>query len=31
VAADCSKEQFSKYLLEAQLVAEKIVESIIQD
>jgi hypothetical protein len=30
-AADCSKEQFSEYLLEARPVAEKIVESIIQD
>jgi hypothetical protein len=30
-AADCSEEQFSKYLLEARLVAEKIVESVIQD
>jgi ABC-type transporter Mla subunit MlaD len=28
VAADCSEEQFSKYLLEARPVAEKIVESI---
>jgi hypothetical protein len=31
VAADCSKEQFSEYLLEARPVAEKIVESIEQD
>jgi hypothetical protein len=31
VAADCSEEQFSEYLLEAQPVAEKIVESVIQD
>jgi hypothetical protein len=30
-AADCSEEQFNEYLLEAQLVAEKIVESVIQD
>jgi hypothetical protein len=29
-AADCSEEQFSKYLLEARPVAEKIVESVIQ-
>jgi hypothetical protein len=28
-AADCSEEQFSKYLLEARPVAEKIVESVI--
>jgi hypothetical protein len=28
VAADCSEEQFSKYLLQAMPVAEKIVESI---
>jgi hypothetical protein len=31
VAADCSEEQFSEYLLEARPVAEKIVESVIQD
>jgi hypothetical protein len=31
VAADCSEEQFSAYLLEARPVAEKIVESIEQD
>jgi hypothetical protein len=31
VAADCSEEQFSEYLLEARSVAEKIVESIEQD
>jgi hypothetical protein len=30
-AADCSKEQFSEYLLEARPVAKKIVESVIQD
>jgi hypothetical protein len=30
-AADCSEEQFSEYLLEARPVAEKIVESVIQD
>jgi hypothetical protein len=29
VAADCSEEQFSEYLLEARPVAEKIVESVI--
>jgi hypothetical protein len=28
---DCSKEQFSEYLLEAKPVAEKIVDSIEQD
>jgi hypothetical protein len=28
VAADCSEELFSEYLLEAKPVAEKIVESI---
>jgi hypothetical protein len=31
VAANCSEEQFSEYLLEARPVAEKIVESIEQD
>jgi hypothetical protein len=31
VAADCSEEQFSEYLLEARPVGEKIVESIEQD
>jgi hypothetical protein len=31
VAAECTKEQFSEYLLEARPVAEKIVESVIQD
>jgi hypothetical protein len=31
VAVDCSEEQFSEYLLEARPVAEKIVESIVQD
>jgi hypothetical protein len=31
VAAECSKEQFSEYLLEARPVAEKIVEIVIQD
>jgi hypothetical protein len=30
-AADSSEEQFSEYLLEARPVAEKIVESVIQD
>jgi hypothetical protein len=30
-AADCSEEQLSEYLLEAQPVDEKIVESVIQD
>jgi hypothetical protein len=30
-ATDCSKEQFSEYLLEARPVAKKIVESIEQD
>jgi hypothetical protein len=30
-AADCSEEQFSEYLLKARPVAEKIVESVIQD
>jgi hypothetical protein len=30
-AADYSEEQFSEYLLEARPVAEKIVESVIQD
>jgi hypothetical protein len=31
VAADCSEEQFSEYLLEDRPVAEKIVENIEQD
>jgi hypothetical protein len=31
VAADCFEEQFSEYLLEARPIAEKIVESVIQD
>jgi hypothetical protein len=31
VAADCSEEQFSEYVLEARSVAEKIIESIEQD
>jgi hypothetical protein len=31
VAAECSEEQFSEYLLEARSVAEKIVESVIHD
>jgi hypothetical protein len=31
VVAECSEEQFSEYLLEARHVAEKIVESVIQD
>jgi hypothetical protein len=30
-ATDCSEEQFSEYLLEARPVAEKIVESVMQD
>jgi hypothetical protein len=29
VAAECSEEQLSEYLLEARPVAEKIVESVI--
>jgi hypothetical protein len=29
--ADCFEEQFSEYLLKARPVAEKIVESVIQD
>jgi hypothetical protein len=31
VTAECSKEQFNEYLLEAWPVAEKIVENIEQD
>jgi hypothetical protein len=31
VAVECFEEQFSEYLLEARPVAEKIVESAIQD
>jgi hypothetical protein len=31
VAAECTKEQFKKYLQEAQLVAEQIVQSVLQD
>jgi hypothetical protein len=31
VAAECTEEQFNEYLQEARHVAEKIVESVIQD
>jgi hypothetical protein len=31
VAAECTKEQFKKYLQEAQPVAEQIVQSVLQD
>jgi hypothetical protein len=29
--AECTEEQFKKYLQEAQLVAEQIVQSVLQD
>jgi hypothetical protein len=31
MAADCTEEQFDEYLREAQLVAEQIVQSVLQD
>jgi hypothetical protein len=31
VAAECTEEQFKKYLQEAQPVAEQIVQSVLQD
>jgi hypothetical protein len=31
MAADCTEEQFDKYLLEAQPVSEHIVQSVMQD
>jgi hypothetical protein len=31
VAAECIEEQFNEYLQEAQLVAEQIVKSVLQD
>jgi hypothetical protein len=31
VAAECSEEQFNEYLQEAWPIAEKIVESVLQD
>jgi hypothetical protein len=31
VAADCTEDQFNKYLQEAQPVAEQIVQSVLQD
>jgi hypothetical protein len=31
VAAECTEEQFKKYLQEAQPVAEHIVQSVLQD
>jgi hypothetical protein len=31
VAAECSEEQFNKYLQEAQPIAEQIVKSVLQD
>jgi hypothetical protein len=31
MAADCTKEQFDRYLLEAQPVSEHIVQSVMQD
>jgi hypothetical protein len=30
-AADCTDENFHEYLLEVRLVAEKIVENMVQD
>jgi hypothetical protein len=31
VAAECSEEQFNKYLQEAQPIAEQIVKSVLHD
>jgi hypothetical protein len=31
MAADCTEEQFDRYLLEAQPVSERIVQSVMQD
>jgi hypothetical protein len=31
MAADCTEEQFNRYLLEAQSVSEHIVQSVMQD
>jgi hypothetical protein len=31
VAAECTEEQFNKYLQEAQPVAEQVVKSVLQD
>jgi hypothetical protein len=31
MAADCTEEQFDRYLLEAQLISEHIVQSVMQD
>jgi hypothetical protein len=31
MAADCTEDQFDRYLLEAQLVSERIVQSVMQD
>jgi hypothetical protein len=31
MVADCTEEQFDRYLLEAQLVSERIVQSVMQD
>jgi hypothetical protein len=31
MAADCTEEQFDRYLLESQPISEHIVQSIMQD
>jgi hypothetical protein len=31
MAADCTEEQFDRYLMEAQPAAERIVQSVVQD
>jgi hypothetical protein len=31
MAADCTEDQFDRYLLEAQSVSERIVQSVVQD
>jgi hypothetical protein len=31
MAVDCTEDQFDKYLLEAQPVSERIVQSVVQD
>jgi hypothetical protein len=31
MAADCTEDQFDRYLLEAQPVSERIVQSVMQD
>jgi hypothetical protein len=31
IAADCTEDQFDRYLLEAQPISERIVQSVMQD